>query len=71
MIAFDDGKEIVEVEVCVSDVRGEKVRLGIIAPRKVIIHRKEIYEAIEREKFEARQAVLEAKAAQKENNKPR
>ena len=39
-----------DVEVTIVDVRGDKVRLGINAPRSISVHRKEIYEAIQREK---------------------
>ena len=39
-----------EVEVTIVDVRGNKVRLGITAPRSIPVHRKEVYEAIHREK---------------------
>ena len=42
-----------DVEVTVVDIRGDKVRLGINAPRTVSVHRKEIYEAIRRENREA------------------
>lgn len=35
-----------DVEVKIVDVRGNKVRLGITAPRSIPVHRKEIYEAI-------------------------
>ncbi|MDB5299687.1 MAG: CMP/dCMP deaminase zinc-binding [Phycisphaerales bacterium] len=42
-----------DVEVTVVDVRGEKVRLGISAPRNVSVHRKEVYEAIRKENREA------------------
>ena len=38
------------IEVKIVDVRGDKVRLGITAPKTVSIHRKEIYDAIQREK---------------------
>ena len=40
-----------DVEVTIVDVRGDKVRLGINAPRSISVHRKEIYEAIQREKL--------------------
>jgi carbon storage regulator len=40
------------VEVTVIDVRGEKVWLGIDAPKSISVHRKEVYEAIQREKAE-------------------
>lgn len=41
-----------EVEITIVDVRGDKVRLGINAPRSVAVHRKEIYLAIQKEKQE-------------------
>lgn len=50
-----------DIEVMVVDVRGDKVRLGITAPEGVDVHRKEIYDAIQREKAE--QAAQEATAA--------
>lgn len=39
-----------DVEITVIGVRGNKVRLGITAPRTIPVHRKEVYEAIHREK---------------------
>lgn len=36
------------VEIVVVEIRGDKVRLGIAAPKEVPVHRKEIYEAIKR-----------------------
>ena len=38
------------IEITVVDVRGDKVRLGITAPKDISVHRKEVYEAILREK---------------------
>lgn len=38
-----------DIELTVVDIRGDKVRLGIKAPTRVPVHRKEIYEAIRRE----------------------
>lgn len=38
-----------DIEVIVLEVRGEQIRLGIKAPRSVIVHRKEIYEQIQEE----------------------
>jgi carbon storage regulator len=39
-----------DVEIIIVDVRGDKVRLGITAPRAISVHRKEVYEAIQKEK---------------------
>ncbi|MEN8127788.1 MAG: carbon storage regulator CsrA [Planctomycetota bacterium] len=39
-----------DVEITIVDVRGDKVRLGINAPRNITVHRKEIYLAIQKEK---------------------
>ena len=35
-----------DVQVTVVDIRGDKVRLGINAPKSVTVHRKEVYMAI-------------------------
>lgn len=44
-----------DVEMTVVDIRGDKVRLGFIAPDSVAIHRKEIFEQIARENQAAAQ----------------
>lgn len=44
-----------DVEVTVIDIRGDKVRLGIAAPRHISVHRKEIYEQIRAENQAAAQ----------------
>jgi len=49
-IIIGDGEN--KVEVCIVNVRGDKVRLGITAPRSIPVHRSEIYEAIQKEKTE-------------------
>ncbi|BAM02312.1 carbon storage regulator CsrA [Phycisphaera mikurensis] len=38
-----------DIEITIVDVRADKVRIGIHAPRDVSVHRKEIYEAIQEE----------------------
>lgn len=42
-----------DVEITVVDIRGDKVRLGITAPRQIQVHRKEVYDAIKRENRQA------------------
>ena len=42
-----------DVEITVVDIRGDKVRLGINAPRHIQVHRKEVYDAIKRENQQA------------------
>ena len=40
-----------DIVITVLDVRGRKVRMGIDAPKEVSIHRQEVYDAIQREKW--------------------
>ena len=39
-----------DIEVKVVDIRGGKVKLGITAPRNVSVHRREVYDRMERER---------------------
>ncbi|MCC7474633.1 MAG: carbon storage regulator CsrA [Pirellulales bacterium] len=47
------------IVITVVDVRGDKVRLGIEAPREVSVHRREVYEAIQRENQQASKIRLD------------
>lgn len=38
-----------DIEIVIVDIKGEQVKIGIRAPRDVVIHRKEVYEEIQRE----------------------
>ena len=44
------------ITLMVIEIRGDKVRLGIDAPRDVAVHREEVYEAIKREAGEQQKA---------------
>ena len=48
-----------DIEVTVVDIRGDKVRLGINAPKEISVHRKEVYDAIRRENRAAAQVKPE------------
>jgi carbon storage regulator len=41
------------VQITIVDIRGDKVRLGIVAPTEIAVHRKEVYDAIQRENRKA------------------
>ena len=64
------------VQITVVDIRGDKVRLGIVAPTEIPVHRKEVYEAIQRENHDASRVTAEdlpkaAATAQRNGRKPR
>ena len=44
-----------DIVLTVVDIRGDKVRLGIEAPQDIPVHRREVYEAIQRENSRAAQ----------------
>lgn len=50
-----------DVEIIIVDVRGDKVRLGITAPKSIAVHRREIYDAIQREKKEKKDSEQQPK----------
>jgi len=60
------------IEITVVDIRGDKVRIGITAPAKIPVHRKEVYEAIQAENRQAANVTLEditdAKKKRPDNN---
>jgi carbon storage regulator len=37
-----------DITIVVVEIRGDKVRLGVEAPKEVPVHRREVYEAISR-----------------------
>jgi carbon storage regulator len=42
-----------DIEVVIIDIKGDQVKLGIKAPKKVTVHRKEIYNEIQQENIAA------------------
>lgn len=44
-----------EIEVKVLDLKENQVKLGIVAPREVAVHRREVYLAIQAENAQAAQ----------------
>ena len=41
------------ISIMVVDIQGDKVRLGIEAPREVTVHREEVYQAIQKKQTES------------------
>ncbi len=46
-----------DIEIVIVDVKGEQVKIGVKAPKKVTVHRAEVYEEIQRENREAAKAT--------------
>ena len=41
------------IEIVVVEIKGDAVKIGINAPRKISVHRKEVYQAIQAENIAA------------------
>ena len=41
-----------DITIVVVEIRGDKVRLGVEAPKEVTVHRSEVYDAIKRNEKE-------------------
>ena len=46
------------ISLMVISIQGDKVRLGIDAPKDISIHRQEVYEAIKRKQLEAEEGTV-------------
>ena len=42
-----------DITIVVVEIRGDKVRLGVEAPKEVPVHRREVYDAIKRSENES------------------
>ena len=50
-----------DITIVVVEIRGDKVRLGVEAPKEVPVHRREVYDAIKRnEAVQNGQPITEA-----------
>ncbi len=46
-----------DITIVVVEIRGDKVRLGVEAPKEVPVHRREVYDAIKRAEQEHRSSA--------------
>lgn len=53
-----------DITVVVVEIRGDKVRLGVEAPKEVPVHRREVYEAIKRHELPLSEETTEADSAE-------
>ena len=49
-----------DITIVVVEIRGDKVRLGVEAPKEVPVHRREVYDAIHRDAHSGEQADADA-----------
>ena len=50
------------ITIVVVEIRGDKVRLGVEAPKEVPVHRREVYDAIKRNEQQSDSSANEAAA---------
>ena len=53
------------ITLMVIEIRGDKVRLGIEAPRDVTVHREEVYDAIKRENARHQAGLIDSDGEQR------
>ena len=58
-----------DIEIIIVDVRGDKVRLGFVAPKSVPVHRREVYDAIQQEKNESEKQRKDCRDGEEEAKK--
>jgi carbon storage regulator len=55
-----------DITIVVVEIRGDRVRLGVEAPKEVPVHRREVFDAIRRNEVAAADKVSEAKPEERE-----
>ena len=53
-----------DITIVVVEIRGDKVRLGVEAPKEIPVHRREVYEAIQRNEAAGTQSPATTDAAE-------
>lgn len=46
-----------DITVVVVEIRGDKVRLGVEAPKEVSVHRREVFDAIQRHESSEKEVI--------------
>ena len=57
-----------DITIVVVEIRGDKVRLGVEAPKEVPVHRREVFDAIRRNEAAAEKTASEADAAKSQGD---
>ncbi len=60
-----------DIEITIVDIRGDKVRVGINAPKHISVHRKEVYDAIQQENRRAAKITPEDIAGAAKSSQPK
>ena len=57
-----------DITIVVVEIRGDKVRLGVEAPKEVPVHRREVFDAIRRNEAAAEKTTKEADTAKSQGD---
>ena len=52
-----------DITIVVVEIRGDKVRLGVEAPKEIPVHRREVYDAIKRSEAKERESQEQSNQA--------
>ena len=59
-----------DITITIVDIRGDKVRIGIDAPKSVPVHREEVYKAIQEENGAKEEAPPAEKPSEPADSQP-
>ena len=58
-----------DITIVVVEIRGDKVRLGVEAPKEIPVHRREVFDAIRRNEAAGNKGASQADAAKSTGDK--